>query len=87
MNLCLFSDLYTGIIFEIFNCLGTCPDDRDKLTGHSFRSGLATLMEAAGFSEEDIKAWARWSSDAFARYCKENRPRVKIFSALFAFIR
>ena len=32
-------------------------DDRDALTGHSFRSGLATLMEVAGFTEEDIKAW------------------------------
>ena len=65
---------------------GFLTDDRDKLTGHSFRSGLATLMEAAGFSEEDIKAWGRWSSDAFARYCKEKRPRDKIFAALFAFI-
>lgn len=37
-------------------------DERDKLTGHSFRSGLATLMQAAGMSEEDIKAWGRWSN-------------------------
>lgn len=61
-------------------------DDRDKITGHSFRSGLATLMEAAGFSEMDIKAWGRWSSDAFRKYCKENRPRDRIFAMLYPFI-
>ena len=61
-------------------------DERDKLTGHSFRSGLATLMEAAGFSEMDIKAWGRWSSEAFRKYCKENRPRDRIFKMLHPFI-
>ena len=75
---------FNKLLHELIDSFLT--DDRDKLTGHSFRSGLATLMEAAGFSEEDIKAWGRWSSDAFARYCKENRPRDKIFSALFAYI-
>ena len=34
-------------------------DNKDSLSGHSFRSGLATLMEAAGVSQEDIKAWGR----------------------------
>ena len=61
-------------------------DERDKITGHSFRSGLATLMEAAGFSEMDIKAWGRWSSEAFRKYCKENRPRDRIFAMLYPFI-
>ena len=60
--------------------------DRDKLCGHSFRSGLATLMEAAGMSEEDIKAWGRWSSEAFRRYCKEGRPRNRIFAMLYRYI-
>ena len=58
-------------------------DDRDSLTGHSFRSGLATLMEAAGFSEDSIKAWGRWSSEAFRRYCKEKQPKSHIFSQLY----
>ena len=61
-------------------------DERDKLTGHSFRGGLATLMEAAGMSEEDIKAWGRWSSEAFKRYCKEGRSRRKIFAKLYQYI-
>ena len=38
-------------------------DDKDSLSGHSFRSGLATLMETAGVSQEDIKAWGRWGLD------------------------
>ena len=57
-------------------------DDRDSITGHSFRSGLATLMEAADMSGDDIMAWGRWSSEAFLRYCKEGRSRKDIFVAL-----
>ena len=73
-------------------------DDKDSLTGHSFRSGLATLMEAAGMSfykgfvvrfpfgigmsKEDIKAWGRWSSEAYLRYCKEGRPKCQVWSML-----
>ena len=58
-------------------------DDRDSLTGHSFRAGLATLMEVAGFSEDEVKAWGRWSSEAFRRYCKEKRSKSHIFLKLY----
>ena len=37
----------------------------NKWTGHSFRSGLQTLLQSAGFKEEDIKAWGRWDLTAF----------------------
>ena len=57
-------------------------DSRDSLSGHSFRSGLATLMEAAGMSEEDIKAWGRWKSQAYLRYCKEGRSKAVIWTML-----
>ena len=60
-------------------------DDRDALTGHSFRSGLATLMKVAGFSKEDIQAWGRWSSEAYVLYCKERRPKREIFRKLHKF--
>ena len=56
---------------------------RDSLSGHSFRSGLATLREAAGFMKSDIQAWGRWNSEAYKRYCKEKRPKRKIFAKLF----
>ena len=58
-------------------------DGRDSLTGHSFRAGLATLMEVAGFEESEIQAWGRWNSEAFRLYCKEKRPKHLIFQKLF----
>ena len=45
------------------------------IRSHSFRSGLATEMGLAGFSDEEIMAAGRWSSDAFRAYCK--LPRSK----------
>ena len=61
-------------------------DERDSISGHSFRSGLATFMEAANMSEEDIQAWGRWNSQAFRKYCKEGRSRSEIFSRLNKFL-
>ena len=46
-----------------------------KIRSHSFRSGLATEMGLAGFSNQQIMAAGRWSSDAFRTYCK--LPRSK----------
>jgi hypothetical protein len=57
-------------------------DNRDAITGHSFRSGLATLMEVAGMSPEEIKAWGRWNSEAYLLYCKEGRSKAKVWSKL-----
>ena len=75
---------FNGLLHKLLDDL--VEDKRDKLTGHSFRAGLATLMEVAGFDKEDIKAWGRWSSEAFQRYCKENRPRHRIFAMLYHFL-
>ena len=75
---------FNGLLHSLLD--GLVKDKRDKLTCHSFRSGLATLMETAGFDEEDIKAWGRWSSEAFKRYCKEQRPRDRIFAMLYQFL-
>jgi len=44
-----------------------------SLTGHSFRSGLSSLLGEAGFSDEQIMALGRWSSSAFLRYIKLGR--------------
>ena len=61
-------------------------DDRDSITGHSFRSGLATLMERSGMSPEAIKAWGRWSSTAYLLYCKEGRSKSEVWSKLHAML-
>ena len=50
----------------------------NKWTGHSFRSGLPTLLQSAGFKEEDIKAWGRWVSTAFQAYTKDMSKRSEV---------
>ena len=44
-----------------------------KVSGHSFRAGLATLMAAKGFREEDIRGIGRWTSEAWLKYVKSGR--------------
>ena len=44
-----------------------------KITGHSFRAGLASLMAKKGFPEAEIKAVGRWNSEAFIKYIKSGR--------------
>lgn len=54
-----------------------------KVSGHSFRSGLATLMAQCGYSDEAIQAAGRWSSQSFKLYIKLPRvTRVAVASRL-----
>ena len=46
---------------------------KGKLLSHSFRSGLATAMARAGFSQEQIMLVGRWSSDSYLNYIKQGR--------------
>ena len=46
-----------------------------KISSHSFRSGLASLMGELGFTDTDIQAVGRWSSRCFEDYLK--LPRTK----------
>ena len=46
-----------------------------KVTSHSFRAGMATLLGQIGFCDEQIMAMGRWSSDSFEKYMK--LPRTK----------
>ena len=48
---------------------------RGKITSHSFRAGIATLLGTLGYTDEEIKAVGRWSSRAFEDYLK--LPRTK----------
>ena len=58
-----------------------------KLTGHSFRAGLATLMAQAGFEDKDIQSVGRWSSESFKRYIKLPRLiRVKMAKKIGKFL-
>ena len=52
---------------------------RDQFSGHSFRAGLSTILSVLGFSEEEIKGWGRWKSEAYIRYLKDQTHRRKVF--------
>ena len=44
--------------------------ENESLSCHSFRSGVASHMDALGFSSEEIKGQGRWSSSAWESYSK-----------------
>ena len=56
--------------------------DRNEWTGRSFRPGLASVLQTAGFSDEEIKKWGRWSSSAFLLYTRDMTQRSKIQSKM-----
>ena len=53
--------------------------EKGKITTHSFRSGVVSMMAQKGYSDEEMKAVGRWSSRAFELYAKlPRRKRAKI---------
>jgi hypothetical protein len=54
---------------------GSVDYEKGKITSHSFRSGIASILGSKGFSDEEIKQAGRWSSNAFQAYMK--LPRTK----------
>lgn len=48
---------------------------RGGISCHSFRAGLASLMGSLGYTEEQIQAIGRWSSNAYQVYMKLPRTR------------
>ena len=46
-----------------------------KISSHSFRSGVASILGTKGFSDEEIKLVGRWSSRAFTVYTKLARTQ------------
>lgn len=47
--------------------------DENKYLSHSFRAGLASMMAASGYNDEEIMRQGRWHSRAFQLYCKTGR--------------
>ena len=45
------------------------------VSGHSFRSGIASLIAELGYSDQQIKDLGRWSSQAYLTYLKLPRTR------------
>ena len=48
---------------------------RGSITSHSFRAGLTSLVAKLGFTELEIQALGRWSSEAYSAYIKLPRTR------------
>lgn len=47
---------------DLYYLLSKYPElisDRDSWSGHSFRSGLTTVLSVLGFSEDEIQSWGR----------------------------
>ena len=55
---------------------------RETWSGHSFRSGLSTLLTSLGFTEDQIKTWGRWRSAAYLVYCQDQTMRRKTRASL-----
>ena len=43
---------------------------KGKISSHSFRAGMASLLGTLGFTDEEIQAVGRWNSRAFTAYLK-----------------
>ena len=53
---------------------------------HSFRSGVASEMGLRGFTDTEIQAQGRWSSQAFKAYLKLDRIKRLKFTERLAWI-
>ena len=49
--------------------------DTGFVSGHSFRIGITSLVAQLGFSEDQIKALGRWSSQAYLTYREPGAKR------------
>ena len=64
----------------------TLESPRDLWSGHSFRSGISSLLTSLGFSEDQIKQWGRWHSSAYTAYVQdktERRRTMEQFTSTF----
>ena len=55
-------------------------DENHKITGHSFRSAIPTLLDAHPdkYTVSEIKEWGGWTSDSFHCYTKSEKIMKKV---------
>jgi hypothetical protein len=53
---------------------GEVGEPQDRLTMHSGRAGMTTLLAAAGFDTAYIKEYGFWSSQAYEDYVYRTSP-------------
>ena len=68
---------YTGKMFneDLKSLLSSVIDysSMGKISSHSFRIGITTMLGKLGFSDKEIMAMGRWSSSAFELYIRSPR--------------
>ena len=76
---------FSSILKAMIKLLPTGIDkSENNWTGHSFRSGLPTMLQTAGFEDDEIKAWGRWSSSAFRLYTKDIGKRLAVQKSILS---
>lgn len=81
---------FTGRKFNqrLKNLLSSVFDyNKDKITSHSFRGGLASFLGAAGVSIAELKQAGRWNSRSWEHYVKVPRAqRALLAEKISAFV-
>ena len=76
------SELNSDLKFLLSQYPELSSSGRESWSGHSFRSGLSTLLTSLGFTQDQIKAWGRWRSSAYLVYCQDQSMRRKTRASL-----
>ena len=65
--------------FWLSKLLSDFSDENFKITGHSFRAAIPSLLAAHPdiSSVKEIKEWGGWSSDSYGLYTKSKRDERK----------
>ena len=64
---------FNKILKEIFSPI--TRNYKGKISSHSFRIGLASMLGTLGFADEEVMSAGRWSSRAYQAYLKLPRTR------------
>ena len=51
------------------------PEAPGRISSHSFRAGLPSILGSLGYADKDIQSLGRWTSSAFSAYVKLPRAR------------
>ena len=81
-NACFTGSKFNKILTEITQPITQGIDG--VIRPHSFRSGVASEMGMRGFSDSEIQAQGRWTSQAFHAYMKLDRLKRLKFTARIA---
>ena len=79
---CFTGQDFNKILTELTNPLTNGTDG--IIRPHSFRSGVASEMGQRGFSDSEIQAQGRWTSQAFKVYMKLERVKRLKFTSRIA---